>query len=109
MTQTGSIFGRVVLQDYVKVPPHFVNWRGWLDVGRVWLFSTDQSMLLTEGIYRRLRLLSDIDFHFMCLCELRNKGTKSSTGRAGLQEDYSRACGFKADVALKLGEQEAHN
>ena len=71
-----------------------------LDVGRVWLFSPGQPVLLTKGIYRRLQLCFAIDLHFMCLSELRKRALKSSTKKAGLQEDHGRACGSKADVTL---------
>ena len=44
-----------------------------LDVGRVWLFSPNVSMLLTKGIHRRLQMCSAIDFNVMRLSGPRNK------------------------------------
>ena len=71
-----------------------------LDVGRVWLFSPGQFVFPTKGIYRRLQLCYVVDLHFMWRSELRNKALKSSTKKAGLQEEHGRARGSKADVTL---------
>ena len=48
--------------------------------------SAEPALTVTKGVYRRLKLCSPIDLHFMCLSELRNKALKSRTEKAGLQE-----------------------
>ena len=85
--QNDSIFGRIDLQDLAKVAPRFANWHGYRhDVGRVWLFSHDHSMLLTKGINRHLQPCSAIVLHFMCLSELRNRHWSQTRRRLGCRK-----------------------
>ena len=73
----------------------------WLDFGRIWPFSPEQSMLRTV-IYRLIQLCYGINLHFMCLSEL-IKALKSNMGKVGRQKRHGGVRGFKADPPLKLG------
>ena len=72
--KTTRYLEELTCRTWSKLHPVLRTGAARFDVGGVWLFSSDQSMLRIRGVYRRLQLWCAIGLHFMCLGELRNKG-----------------------------------